>query len=155
MFKHDTMFICIKRFFFIIIHLQGQRFGNDISIFYQVSRKNEEGNTGGMSFLSWELQLQSLPPREASYEGLGFCFLFYVIYATLNGVVSECFKFWCFQDRQKDIDGKVKLQRFLYLMSKINPLLKHIQERQRAELEVEARTLGVHFNSCLTYIMKN
>ncbi|XP_021729109.1 uncharacterized protein LOC110696129 [Chenopodium quinoa] len=46
------------------------------------------------------------------------------------------------KDRQKDIDRKVKLDRLLYLMCKINPILKSIQEEQRAELEVEARILG-------------
>ncbi|XP_021763956.1 uncharacterized protein LOC110728617 [Chenopodium quinoa] len=46
------------------------------------------------------------------------------------------------KDRQRDIDRKVKLDRLLYLMCKINPILKCIQEEQRAELEVEARILG-------------
>ncbi|KNA17553.1 hypothetical protein SOVF_078840 [Spinacia oleracea] len=46
------------------------------------------------------------------------------------------------KDRQKDIDRKVKSERLMYLMCKISPILKRIQEEQRSELEVEARTLG-------------
>ncbi|KAL2921821.1 Lysine-specific demethylase JMJ25 [Bienertia sinuspersici] len=46
------------------------------------------------------------------------------------------------KDRQKDLDGKVMSERLLYLMCKINPILKRMQEKQIAELEVEARTLG-------------
>lgn len=46
------------------------------------------------------------------------------------------------KDRQKDIDRKVKLERLMYLMCKLNPLLKRLQEEQRADLEMEAKAIG-------------
>lgn len=44
--------------------------------------------------------------------------------------------------RKKVVHRDTKLQRLLYVMYKINPLLRHIQKEQRAELDVEARILG-------------
>ncbi|KAH9603602.1 hypothetical protein KSS87_015978 [Heliosperma pusillum] len=55
---------------------------------------------------------------------------------------------YCLQDSLvleascKGTNSKVKLERLLYLMWKINPLLRHIQEEQKIELEEEARILG-------------
>ncbi|KAK9672436.1 hypothetical protein RND81_12G100600 [Saponaria officinalis] len=43
---------------------------------------------------------------------------------------------------RKGDNSKIKLQRLLYLMREINPLLRHIQEEQRFELDAEARILG-------------
>ncbi|XP_057546070.1 lysine-specific demethylase JMJ26-like isoform X2 [Amaranthus tricolor] len=46
------------------------------------------------------------------------------------------------KDRHKNMDRKIKLERLMYIMCKINPLLKRIQKEQKVELEVEATTLG-------------
>ena len=43
------------------------------------------------------------------------------------------------------MDRRIKLERLMYIMCKINPLLKRIQKEQKVELEVEATTLGKQF----------
>ncbi|XP_019195549.1 PREDICTED: lysine-specific demethylase JMJ25-like isoform X2 [Ipomoea nil] len=47
------------------------------------------------------------------------------------------------QARKEEVDKEVHLQRSRYLLLNILPLLRHIQEEQRAELDVEARIRGV------------
>ncbi|XP_074319838.1 uncharacterized protein LOC141656727 isoform X2 [Silene latifolia] len=55
---------------------------------------------------------------------------------------------YCLQDSLvleascKGPNSKIKLERLLYLMWKINPLLRHVQEEQKFELDEEARILG-------------
>ncbi|XVE58366.1 hypothetical protein DITRI_Ditri04bG0164200 [Diplodiscus trichospermus] len=46
-------------------------------------------------------------------------------------------------DELEETDTNIKLQKLLYLLQKILPLLKHIQQEQHAELEVEAIIRGV------------
>ncbi|XP_031116089.1 lysine-specific demethylase JMJ25 isoform X2 [Ipomoea triloba] len=47
------------------------------------------------------------------------------------------------QAHKEEADKEAHLQRSLYLLLNILPLLRHIQEEQRAELDVEARIRGV------------
>ncbi|GKV25600.1 hypothetical protein SLEP1_g35010 [Rubroshorea leprosula] len=44
---------------------------------------------------------------------------------------------------QEEADANAKLQRLLYLLYKILPLLRHIQQEQQSELDVEANICGV------------
>ncbi|KAK8521114.1 hypothetical protein V6N12_005028 [Hibiscus sabdariffa] len=46
-------------------------------------------------------------------------------------------------NEHEEADTNVKLQKLLYLLHKILPLLRHIQQEQHAELEVEASIRGV------------
>ncbi|KAK8502771.1 hypothetical protein V6N13_046765 [Hibiscus sabdariffa] len=46
-------------------------------------------------------------------------------------------------NEHEEADTNVKLQKLLYLLHKILPLLQHIQQEQHAELEVEASIRGV------------
>ncbi|GMJ06369.1 hypothetical protein HRI_004306100 [Hibiscus trionum] len=46
-------------------------------------------------------------------------------------------------DEHEEADTNIKLQKLLYLLHEILPLLRHIQQEQQAELEVEASIRGV------------
>ncbi|XVF50971.1 hypothetical protein PTKIN_Ptkin04bG0146400 [Pterospermum kingtungense] len=46
-------------------------------------------------------------------------------------------------DKHEEADANIKLQKLLYLLHKILPLLKHIQQEQHTELEVETLIHGV------------
>ncbi|TYH98066.1 hypothetical protein ES332_A12G284300v1 [Gossypium tomentosum] len=46
-------------------------------------------------------------------------------------------------DEHEEADTNIKLQKLLYLLHEILPLLRHIQQEQHAELEVEASIHGV------------
>ncbi|XWS48572.1 hypothetical protein CRYUN_Cryun13aG0088300 [Craigia yunnanensis] len=48
-----------------------------------------------------------------------------------------------FTDEHEEADTNIKLQKLLYLLHKILPLLKHIQQEQHTELEVETSIHGV------------
>lgn len=47
-----------------------------------------------------------------------------------------------FQGSLKAVDENTRLQRSLYLLSNILPLLRHIQLEQRTELDIEASLRG-------------
>ncbi|KAJ7965343.1 Lysine-specific demethylase JMJ25 [Quillaja saponaria] len=46
-------------------------------------------------------------------------------------------------DAHEESDTEIKLQKLFYLLEKTLPLLRHMQQEQRYELDVEARTQGV------------
>ncbi|XP_063947510.1 uncharacterized protein LOC108218781 [Daucus carota subsp. sativus] len=48
-------------------------------------------------------------------------------------------------DTRYEVDENIRLQRLLYLLQKTLPLLRHIQEEQSCELDVESRIQGVKF----------
>ena len=83
-----------------------------------------------------------MPPDKCSCEGVA-CFrsLLYA-FSTHYAYEFDPWLTWIMQARKKVVHRDTKLQRLLYLMYKINPLLRHIQKEQRAELDVEARILG-------------
>ncbi|KAK1570713.1 hypothetical protein Q3G72_006092 [Acer saccharum] len=47
-----------------------------------------------------------------------------------------------FMDERQEVDTNIKLEKLLYLLHKTLPLLKHIQQEQNSELEVEAKIHG-------------
>ncbi|KAK1361159.1 RING-type domain-containing protein [Heracleum sosnowskyi] len=48
-------------------------------------------------------------------------------------------------DTRYEVDENIRLQRSVYLLQKTLPLLRHIQEEQSCEIDVEARIQGVQF----------
>ncbi|KAL1820066.1 hypothetical protein ACET3Z_014935 [Daucus carota] len=48
-------------------------------------------------------------------------------------------------DTRYEVDENIRLQRLLYLLQKTLPLLRHIQEEQSCELDVESHIQGVKF----------
>lgn len=54
-----------------------------------------------------------------------------------------CEHIWFSQSRTGKADATTKLPKLLYLLDKTLPLLKHIQQEQSSELDVEARTRGI------------
>lgn len=51
--------------------------------------------------------------------------------------------FWQVGHEQEDMDTNAKLQKFLYLLYKTLPLLRHIQQEQSSELDIEASIHGI------------
>lgn len=47
------------------------------------------------------------------------------------------------QNNRQELDANVKLQRLLYLLHKVIPVLRQIQSEQSLEREIEAKIQGI------------
>lgn len=50
---------------------------------------------------------------------------------------------YVFQNNRHELDANVKLQRLLYLLRKVIPVLRQIQSEHDLEIEMEAKIQGI------------
>lgn len=68
---------------------------------------------------------------------MGFSFLIVILFLYL-------FLTWhLLQNNRQELDANVKLQRLLYLLHKVIPVLRQIQSEQSLEIEIEAKIQGI------------
>lgn len=68
---------------------------------------------------------------------MGFSFLIVILFLYL-------FLTWhLLQNNRQELDANVKLQRLLYLLHKVIPVLRQIQSEQSLEREIEAKIQGI------------
>lgn len=76
--------------------------------------------------------------------------LSFIVLICGNFFMSYCIFFVCCsflnilsrQADRKELDDSVKLQRLQYLLFKILPVLRHIHQEQKSEVEMEAKLRG-------------
>lgn len=71
---------------------------------------------------------------------LSYCFIFFLL--VFSSFLINEFTL-TLQDGNQEEDPNVKLQKFLYLLHKIIPVLKHIEREQKSELEIEGSIRGI------------